>query len=936
MTWIKLAHLFLVLSLLPGSFTGFCADCGQSPQSAQKPSDPYTSPMGPGIQGPFTPQQVSMHRFDGSLYDLARQPEVSGVDRAIPQPAKYTPNDRPRGIYAPTANWVDPVAQNSWVGELMPAPARNFRGISFAQGGAGWPPDTNGDIGPNYYIQTVNTSIAIFTATTGSQAAFLTFNQFFDGTGTSCDTFNSGDPVVVYDRFEDRWLISDFSLPSGGPYYECIAISQTGDPINGGWYMYAIPISDTAINDYPKVGVWRDGYYFSFNMFAEFSYAWQGVEVWAFEKTGLLAGDPNPKIVSFQIGADTGYASLLPGHALSLPPADAPNYFATVTAPNSLQIWEFKPDWANLPASTFSGPVELAVADFAVANSIHQPGTSILLDSLSPRPMMQLIYRAVNGVEALWMTHTVTSQGAAGMRWYEIRHPGAAPVLHQQGTYRPDANHRWMGSLAVDQDGNMALGYSVSSSSVYPSIRYTGRLAAETPGLLPQGESTIYAGTGSQSQSSGRWGDYSSMSVDPTDDCTFWYTTEYYTQTLGTNWQTRIAAFKYPSCGQPKGQIRGVVRNQVTGAPVPGVQVTASSDDQNMTVLTDNQGVYTVTLAADTFSLAAGPLLPGYPDQATASNVPLNAGATTSQDLWLAPQPYLVEGTTLVNDPVPQGNNNGYAEPGEAGIEILETLYNSGAVTSTQITARLESLTPGLTVQASQAAYPDIPAGQSKLSQTPFTCSASFSITCGTDLKFLKIITDSLKTYTITLTLNASVPLPPANVFTNTVESGTMGWVTGGTNNLWDITTSDAHSPSHSWSDSPAGNYADQSDSYLQTPIYNLSGKRNTQISFWARYNLEPGYDYVYLDYSLDGGATWSADTEALAMLNGVQSSWKQFTIATPALDGQSQLTLRFRLSSDSYTTADGIYLDDIILSYEPYVCQYGNHYYLPWVAKSP
>lgn len=892
---------------------------------------PIERPTAAGIQGPFAGEVAVPFEWDGDVSKLPR-PEEGIPPGNAPQPLRYLPGQGPKTPIKGLTQWVDPVVQTEPGGGAMPNPIRNFAGISFARGGSGWPPDTNGDVGPNHYIQTVNTSIGIYNKSTGAEMAFFTFNDFFQGTKTPCDNDNDGDPVVVYDRFADRWIITDFSV--AGPYFECIAVSQTGDPVAGGWYFYGVKIHKDYLNDYPKIGVWRDAYYFSFNMFQDPNSQWRGVQVWAFKKDVMLAGGPLVSVY-FVLGPETGYDGLLPAHALTLPPDGAAEYYTSVSAPDKLLLWKFKPNWADLALSTFTGPVVLNIPPYAMAASIPQLGSSTLVDSLSPRLMMQLIYRSVNSVESLWMTHTVTNGGVAGMRWYEVRQPGTAPALYQSGTYQPDANHRWMGSLSVDRDGNMALGYSISSANMFPGIRYTGRLAGETLGLLPQAEKTLINGSGSQTQTT-RWGDYSAMAVDPVDDCTFWYTTEYYLST-GYNWQTRIGAFKYLSCGQPKGVIEGVVRNAITLQPVKGAQVFATSGNQTMTVTTDGNGAYRIPLAGGIFNLTAGPLLPGYPTAATVNNVPLTAGSTTTQDILLSPVPNLVEWRVEIDDNVPQGNSNGYPEPGEAGIFLWESLRNNGAITSTNITAQLFSLTPGVTIITSTATYPNIDAGQFALSPTPFSFSVGSGVPCGTDLQFRKTVLDSQKSYTINFSLNASVPMERRNLFFDNVEGGTAGWTTGGTNNQWVITTLASQSPTHSWTDSPNGDYKNNTASYLQSPVYNLAGLRHVQIGFWSRYFLEPGYDYVYLDYSLDGGTTWSSDSNALATLNANQVAWKPFAIDAPMLDGQSNVALRFRLVTDGGVTADGIYLDDIYLSYQPFTCTYNGTrpaFYLPLLYR--
>jgi len=895
--------LFAALSSIPGS-SGV-----QAAELAGAQSD--TAVTLRSTVGPVIKPAV----FNGSLRDLP----VGNNQPAGPIPFKQTPGNERKGSAPQLANWTDPILQTAPGAGQMPGTIANFPGISFSSGGGGWPPDTNGDVGPNHYIQTVNTSIAIFDKNTGSiLVGPVSFDSFFTGTGTPCDNDNYGDPVVVYDREADRWLITDFAIP--GPYYECLAISQTGDPVNGGWYFYGIPISASALNDYPKVGVWPDAYYITFNMFTQPGDGWAGVDVWAFDRAAMLAGG-SVQTVHVNLGPETGYGSLLPAHMLSTPPANTPNYLASVAPLNKLLLWEFDVDWTTLANSTFTGPTELPIADFAIAASVPQRGSSTLLDSLSFRPMMQLVYREVQGMPSLWFNHTVAgSDAVAAVRWYEVGDPGGTPFVAQQGTYQPDNDHRWMGSLAVDQDGNMAVGYSVSNSDLYPSIRYAGRLAGEIPGTLTQAEGQIIAGTGGQSIYT-RWGDYSHMSVDPVDDCTFWYTTEYYA-TTGTNWQTRIASFKFPSCAAPKAYLDGYVRNAVTNAGVPGAAVVADSSAGTFSVLTDSTGYYTITLTAETYTLTAQPLLPAYTTGSSVSGVAAITGTTTSTDLLLNPVPYLENAGNVLDDNVAFGNNNGYPEPGERDIQLWEGLLNSGAITATQVTARLTSLTPGVTVTAVSSPYPDIAAGEIMTNTSPFLFSLDNSLACGTDLDFQKTITSSEGIYTDTFTLNASIPLPREDVFYNDVESGAAGWTTAGIKNTWAITAVDAHSPTHAWTDSPGGNYLDDTNSWVRTPAYNLTGKRGVQITGWYKFDLETGYDYVYLEYSLNGGSTW-ATGDPLFIFNGFQAEWVEVSLDAPQLENQANVALRFRLASDGGVTADGIYIDDVALSYAPYTCAY-------------
>jgi hypothetical protein len=447
----------------------------------------------------------------------------------------------------------------------MPSPSLTFEGLAMNDScigglcGSGWPPDPNGDVGANHYIETVNTSVGIFNKS-GTLIAAYTYNAFFSGTGTPCDDNNIGDPIVVYDVSADRWIFSDFAWGNvdNGPYYECIAVSRTNDPVNGGWYLYAMLADPNYLNDYPKLAVWSDGIYMSANLFDLFNNGYngtsEGVRVWALNKQELYNGlTLNP--VHFDLS--TAYANLLPSNARGAVPSGRPDFFASVSGSNTLQVWKFHVDWVTPLNSTFTGPTNLTVASFVMpcnaANIVacvpQLNGESV--DGLGDRLMFGLQYRQYsNGTEALWVNHTVAASSAVGyptgIRWYEIRDPNGSATVYQQGTYQPDSNYRWMGSIAADRDGNAALGFSISSASMYPAIRYTGRLRNDPLGLMPQGETTIIQGTGSQSGGYNRWGDYSAMTLDP-DGCTFWYTNEYYA-TTGQYWRTRIGSFKFPGC----------------------------------------------------------------------------------------------------------------------------------------------------------------------------------------------------------------------------------------------------------------------------------------------------------------------------------------------------------------------------------------------------
>ncbi len=491
--------------------------------------------------------------------------------------------DGPDSPKAPRQHPAALITRGAGVGDpSMPSPLQTFAGLDFNTWGAGWPPDTVGDVGPNNYVQAVNTSVGIYSKTGAQQAAF-TFNSLWSGagSGTPCDTTHNGDPTVVYDPAADRWFVADFAWTNlmSGPYYECIAVSKTGNPVTDGWWLYAVRADDAGhpyLADYPKMGIWPDGLYMTANMFdclnASCSSAtYKNVRVWALNRTQMEAGAAVQVII---VDTTSSYFSLLPSNLRgSAPPAGTPNYLvAEDLIAYKFDVWKFHVDWAVPSNSTFTGPRQVSQTNYTLASGafIPQPGTTTKIDSLEDRMMMQAQYRNLSGTESLWVSHTV-GNAPAGVQWAQINVTGGTvsttPVQQQIfGNLGSDGVHRWMPSLAVDQAGNMAVGYSASSSGVFPSIRYAGRLATDPVNTLAQGEATMYAGTGSQTVNT-RWGDYSAMSVDPTDDCTFWYTNEYYAAN-GGDWQTRIGSFKFSQCGSATGADLSITK---TDSPDPVV-----------------------------------------------------------------------------------------------------------------------------------------------------------------------------------------------------------------------------------------------------------------------------------------------------------------------------------------------------------------------------
>jgi len=472
----------------------------------------------------------------------------------------------------------------------IPTTLANFEGLSNQDnfnlfGFRVNPPDPMGDVGPNHYVELINLVLGIYDKQGNMLVGPVAIGDLWAGFAIPDCTDPSGDPVVLYDQLEDRWLLSQFTTRDP-IYYDCVAISKTGDP-TGAYYRYAFITQPdpelpggTFFPDYPKYGVWTNSYIMTTRDFG--AVTGYGISVYALEKNKMLDGNPNARAVQFFLDSNVVPLELL-GDGL-LPPDidgnrrpidgkpapivgtqdDGAGYGATFDA---LNIWELAVQWNSKPVASLSLAAQLPVASFdsifpcgPSRGCIPQPGITNpdqYLDILSyrQRPTYRLAYRNFGKYESLVTNQSVeAAPGVAGVRWYELRRVGGVYSLFQQGTYAPsDGVHRWMGSIAQDRKGNMALGYSVSNGvDVYPGIRYTGRLAGDPLGQMTLGEGTVIAGSGVQRTINSRWGDYTSLNVDPVDDCTFWYINEYYTlagqQSSTAGWQTRIASFKLPGC----------------------------------------------------------------------------------------------------------------------------------------------------------------------------------------------------------------------------------------------------------------------------------------------------------------------------------------------------------------------------------------------------
>src|SRR6266850_1850616 len=563
------------------------------------------------------------------------------------------------------------------------------------------PTDVNLAVGDTQVVQWVNVSYAVFNKTTGAVIAGpIAGNQFWVGFGGPCEANNSGDIIPQWDKIAHRWVMTQNVFSA--PYATCIAISQTADA-TGPYYRFQFPQS--GFPDYPKWGIWPDAYYQSQNNFGPTGNAYVGATACAYERAKMLVGDSTARQVCFTTGTfDDG---LLPGDldsAGTLPPTgQAEVYLGSIdnTPPNGSVIYRylFHVDFTTPSNSTFTGAggtMPISVASFGLAcgggsaGCIPQGGIADRLDALGDRLMYRLAYRNFSDHQTWLVSHSVTAGSSVGERWYEFHAPENSTSLSvfQQGTFAPDSNYRWMGSIAMDSAQDIALGYSISSPSMYPSISYTGRVPSDALGTM-ESEAQIVAGTGSQSFTANRWGDYTSMAIDGADGCTFWYTNQYYMVTAQFDWSTRLASFKFPSCG----------------STTPDFSLSASPPSQPVV---QGQGTtYTATVTpVSGFSGAVNLTASGLPSGASASFNPASVSGSGSSTMTV---------TTLTSTPA-----------GTYTISITGTSPGLTHTTTVSLTVNAAA-TPNFSLSASPSSVTIVQGGSAGTSTIAITPSNGFS-----------------------------------------------------------------------------------------------------------------------------------------------------------------------------------------------------------------
>ncbi|HXG85291.1 MAG TPA: FG-GAP-like repeat-containing protein [Pyrinomonadaceae bacterium] len=825
--------------------------------------------------------------------------------------------------------------------QAMPTPSLTFDGAtSFdnrAQVGFNvLPPDTNGDVGPNHYVSSVNLVLKMFFKDgTIAKGAFPTSRLFAAlPADDPCRVQNDGDPIVLYDSLADRWHISQFGVPDGGNVnYQCIALSKTGDP-TGEYYVWSYAYPLPSFNDYPKVGVWTDGYHMTFNQFGLGGSTYLGLGILTQDRPRALVGDPNAAAVYINIGAidaDTGGA--LPGDidGFIAPPAGLAQVIGEYQADETgrpvdgVRMYKWIPNFNNPGNSILTVLGDVALAPF---DGREPPRTRLQieqleganLDALADRSMHRFAYRnfgtSENPINSYAGNFSVNVSGVnpttaatyqTGIRWFEMRRTGDSFSVFDQGTHNLTPGdgatglNNWMGSIAQDNRGNIAIGFSQAGTTQRADIKIAGRTNnAQNSGVLNEGEALFHAAGGSQTSTSGRWGDYSAMNVDPSDDCTFWYTQEYYAVTSSGSWSTRVGKFRFPQCADaPKATITGTITNCATGAPVNTASVDATGGFNR---LTNTNGAFSITVSPGTYNVSTGRF--GFTPSGL-QTVNVAAGGTQAVNFCLAPVA-LVRATgdaSITSESCPA--TNGSPDPGEL-ISISLPLQNQGAAATSNLTAVLVAGNGIVNPSASQNFGAIAPGGSATRN---FTFRVDPNLVCGSTINLTFNLTDGSTNFgTVTKTFATGVRV---QTFSENFDGAAApalptGWTnvqTFGTTVNWVTTTTTPNSaPNAAFANAPVT----KSTAALVSPAIQIQTP-DAQLSFKNRYDTEFTFDGMVLEYSTNNGATWTDIlTGGGSFVSGGYNSF---------IDAATDSTLRGRIAwsgiSGGGTTP--VYIDTVV-----------------------
>ena len=638
--------------------------------ASQQPAGSNTTQDAPGTQAPDVVQMAGPVRMDQDLRSLPYvAPKKEFEERRLRRyPFPLTGSDAEAGSATSDLVYVQRLLKNIWrPAPNMPGPLLTFEGLGDTCGCQ--PSDSEGDVGPNHYIEAINLSFKIYDKSGNTLSGPTSYNSFFSGlTGTPCTNANDGDPYVIYDPAADRWLISDFAFPSfpGSSFWQCIGVSQTNDPVSGGWFLYAVqvdPANPTFLGDYPKFGLWnaggtpaQDAFFLTMNLFSGPT-TFNGVRVYGLDRASMLTGGPANAIgftlSAANVGASYSFvAATAKGNA---PPSGRNEMVLAIDSPSTGGVTVtqvhgrfFHVDFTNPSNATFgvgashAPNAEIGVNGFVNAftnttsDLVPQHGTSTKLDTLGDKIMTPVVYQNIGGTESLWADQTVIENypnGPTAVRWYQFNVTGgnfpATPVQQQSWDNAADGLWRWMPSIAVDDNGNTVIGYSTSSTTIVPSIRYAGRLATDPAGNLAQGEGTMWTGVSAQTTGS-RWGDYTRTEVDPSDGVSFWHINQY---AQSGDWHTRIGKFNFGTGPTPTPTATATATATATptatatATPTPTaiatVQVTVQTNPAGLGFSVDGTP-YTST---QTFTWASG-------SSHTIATTSPQSGGTGVQSVW--------------------------------------------------------------------------------------------------------------------------------------------------------------------------------------------------------------------------------------------------------------------------------------------------------------
>ncbi len=798
----------------------------------------------------------------------------------------------------------------------LSAPIVNFSGISnSANTSRVTPPDPAGDVGPNHYVQVVNSMLQIFSKTGTSLYGPVMTSTLWTGFSGNWDGHNNGDAIVLYDENADRWIITQFAIDcTGTPYteYEMVAVSTTGDP-TGTYYRYAFQFD--YMPDYPKLGVWNDGYYMAVNRFNTNTTGtpFVGAGACVLERAKMLTGDAGARMVYFKTeslggsGSAAGSAcwAMLPSDCDgTLPATGTPNYFTYINGTSELRIWALHADWNTTSSSTFTYVTALPVTAYTEmgSGSVPEMGT-LSLDGLGDRLMFRNQYRNFGSYETFLTCHSVnTGSGIAGVRWYEYRKTGSTFSLYQQSTFAPgDGKSRWMGSIAMNAAGDIGLAYSVSSSTMYPSIYYTGRKAADPLNTMTVAEGLIQTGTVSMTTYS-RWGDYSAMNVDPSDNTTFW-TTQEYVGTFGgfCPWATKIASFKFAN--SPNAVTQPATSIALTSATLNGSvnpyglasdyhfeYGTTTSYGTNTATVSAGSGSSVVNVNANITGLTSGTT---YHFRLVAVN---SDGTANGSDQTFIPGAAVVS-TTAASAITMTTATAGGSVTFDGGSTVTSrgvcwALTSNPTVAGSHTTdgSGTGTFTSTLTGLTANTQY-HIRAYASTAYGTTYGDDLTFSTTCGT-----------ITSFPWNEGFESAGAMP--NCWSQQNVTGSLSWTfrTGSPSG----TPAAAHGGTYNAS-FYEGAYGTANVTKLVTPSLNLSSLSTPQLKFWhIQPYWSPDQDELRVYYKTSAAGAWIL----LATYTSAIASWTQETVTLPAQ------------SSDYYIAFEGtekwgygVCLDDVSVS---------------------